>query len=296
MSIDWEVTFRRWKEPSSDTESQRAENSVRMIKEAVRDSSLSQRRVTVFIQGSYRNNTNVKQDSDVDICVCCNDLIVTDYTNASGMDDKRAGLVPATYTYTEFKNDVKEALIAKFGYSGITEGDKAFDVHENSYRIDADVVPAKERRLYSFDGTYIEGTQIVSKKGVIINNWPEQHYNNGVNKNNNTNYKFKFITRAIKRLKYHMVEKGINSAKPIPSYLVECLTYLVPDSYFTNESYKETVQSCLAYLWDKTKEVEKCKNETEINRVKYLFHSAQKWNTSQANQFLLDAWNYIASN
>ena len=52
------------------------------------------------------------------------------------------------YSYAQFKNDVQTALEDKFGTDGVTRGDKAFDVHANTYRVDADVVPAFAYRLY----------------------------------------------------------------------------------------------------------------------------------------------------
>ena len=70
MSIDWEQTFRNWSKPSSKTESTKAENAERMIRTAINNSQiLSAKDISVIPQGSYRNNTNVREDSDVDIAV-----------------------------------------------------------------------------------------------------------------------------------------------------------------------------------------------------------------------------------
>ena len=68
MTRDWETTFRLWSKPSSDTEEEKCNNTERMIRAAISESPvLSKRNVEVFAQGSYKNNTNVRQDSDVDI-------------------------------------------------------------------------------------------------------------------------------------------------------------------------------------------------------------------------------------
>lgn len=149
MSRDWEQTFRNWSKPSSDTEQQKAENAECMICDAIAESGkLSARNVQVFAQGSYKNNTNVREDSDVDICVCCYDSLFEDFSFANGLTRVNVGLSPATYLFPQFKNNVEEALVAKFGRAGVTRGNKAFDVHANSYRIDADVVPCFEHRRY----------------------------------------------------------------------------------------------------------------------------------------------------
>lgn len=295
MSIDWEQTFRKWSKPSSETESTKAENAERMIKAAIDNSQiLSTKDISVFPQGSYRNNTNVREESDVDICVCLNTLVSSDYSLVPGMNDKLAGLETAPYTYKQFKSDLEAALKNKFGSSGISRGDKAFDVHANSYRVDADVVPAIQGRLYynQNHNDFIRGTCIKPDSGGIIYNWPEQNYNKGVNKNKSTGNRFKLIVRAIKRLRNHLAEKDYETAKPIPSYLIECLVYVVPDQYFTGDSYKTNVENCINYLYNQIDS----SDWTEINEIKYLFRSQQMWNKTKVKEFLLTAWNYIQNN
>jgi len=45
-----------------------------MVGQAVREyAPLRAHNINVITQGSYRNNTNVRQESDVDICICCAD-------------------------------------------------------------------------------------------------------------------------------------------------------------------------------------------------------------------------------
>src|ERR1041385_6263941 len=141
MDRDWESTFRAWTAPSSPTEKQKQENAERMIGDAIRQhAALRTHSVSVFAQGSYRNNTNVRQDSNVDICVRCNDSFFFDLSQSGGLDRQDVGIWPASYLYDDFKNHVEEALCAKFGRQSVVRGNKAFDVKENTYRIAADVV------------------------------------------------------------------------------------------------------------------------------------------------------------
>ena len=66
MTRDWESAFSFWARPPSKTEEQRSENAIGAIRNAVNGSStLKQRKIMVFTQGSYRNRVNVRQDSDV---------------------------------------------------------------------------------------------------------------------------------------------------------------------------------------------------------------------------------------
>lgn len=61
----------------SQSENQRAENAVKLIKDAIsKDEKLKSMDIEVFVQGSYGNNTNVRSDSDVDVCVILKDVFV----------------------------------------------------------------------------------------------------------------------------------------------------------------------------------------------------------------------------
>ena len=130
ISCDWETQFREWARPPGKTEQDRCDNAISAIRNAIKTSEkLHAFSVSVFAQGSYRNNTNVRKDSDVDIGLLCTDTIIHD-PFPEGLTDKLLGLSPATYYYEEFKNDVEEALVSHFGRPAIKRGNKAFDVHE----------------------------------------------------------------------------------------------------------------------------------------------------------------------
>jgi hypothetical protein len=147
MSCDWEATFRSWGSPPSETEQTKCENAERAIRKAIAASSkLSAKPIEVFTQGSYANRTNVRQDSDVDICILYTGAFFPDYSLS--LSDGALGYSEGTYPYEDFRTDVEEALIDYFGGSAITRGNKAFDIHENTYRIDADAVPCFEHRRY----------------------------------------------------------------------------------------------------------------------------------------------------
>jgi len=144
---NWEDVFCTWGGPPSATEQTKCENAERAVRKAIDASAkLNTRSIEVFVQGSYANRTNVRQDSDVDICVLCDDVFFTDYTLSEGLNDAALGYKTAAYTYANFKNDVEAALKDYFGKDSVTRGNKAFDVHANTYRVDADVVPCLEHR------------------------------------------------------------------------------------------------------------------------------------------------------
>ena len=238
----------------------------------------------------------VRQDSDVDICVLYTGAFFSDYSMSEGLSGSVLGYTNADYRYPEFKNDVEDALVAYFGRDSVTRGNKAFDVHANTYRIDTDVVPAFEHRR--FHGTlqsnwYDSGTQILPGNGAQIINWPRQNYNNGVQKNVATGRRFKAITRILKRLRNEMADEGYAEAKPIPSYLIECLVWNVPNVGLGHDTLRADVRYSLAHLWNQTSTDETCKEWGEVNELKYLFQARQAWNRNQVQAFLQSAWNYI---
>jgi hypothetical protein len=298
MGVDWEETFRRWKNPSSDTEASKMENAGSMIRDAIRECHvLAKRTIEIFPQGSYRNNTNVRQDSDVDICVRCMDTCGNDFSQVPGLTMEGVGMIPATYLYPQFKNEVEAALVAKFGEKGVTRGPKAFDVHANGYRVDADVVAVIEHRRYyrNWRGEvqYYSGTEFYPDNGGKIINWPHQHYASGVEKNKATGSRFKYITRVLKRLRYRMEDDGIATAKPIPSYFIECLVWNAPNNCFGHDTYVADVRAVLAHLFNNTMRDDTCQEWTEVNELKYLFHWQQPWTRQQGFDFISAAWDYV---
>lgn len=294
---EWEQLFRTWAKPPTSTEGSRCDNAVAVVRNAVqRSEALAAHHVKVFAQGSYRNNTNVRASSDVDVCVCCYDTFF--FNVPPGLTLSSAGiLTPAAYSFTQFRTDVIDALESHLGTETVTPGDKCIDLHENTYRVDADVVPTFEHRSYYLRGLegfdYHSGTELRPASGGRIVNWPEQNYRHGTDKNEATGTRFKKVVRVLKRLKVEMEASGIPSAKSIPSYLVECMVWQAEDPSFGHGLYVDDVRSVLHYLFQGTKLLGDSDDWTEINRQKWLFHSSQPWTRADANRFVADAWDYV---
>jgi predicted nucleotidyltransferase len=294
---DWEATFSSWGAAPGATEQTKCENAERAVRKAISASTkLSSKSIDVFTQGSYANRTNVRQDSDVDICVLYTGAFFPDYSMSEGLSGAVLGYIDGKYPYNEFKDDVQAALVSYFGEESVTRGKKAFDVHANTYRIDADVVPCFENRR--FHGTpqnnwFHSGTQLRPDNGGVIVNWPRQNYDNGVEKNDATGRRFKAVTRILKRLRNEMSDEGYAAAEPIPSYLIECLVWNVPNDGFGHDALKADVRYALAHLWNETRALDSCKEWGEVNELKYLFRTSQPWSREQVKAFLQAAWDYI---
>ncbi len=297
MSRNWDVTFSFWGASPSNTEQEKCSNAERAVRKAIAASiTLSEKRTRVFVQGSYANGTNVRQDSDVDVCVLYTEAFFSDYSLTEGLSDVALGFPDAGYSYSTFKNDVHAALNSYFGREHVRRGNKALDIRENTYRVDVDVVPCFQHRLY--DGNlrehgFREGTQLFPDKGGAIVNWPKQNYDNGVTKNDLTGTRFKAITRILKNLRYELVDDGKKIAESIPSFLIECLVWNVPNDHLRLGTLKSGVRAAVAYLWNNTRTNEACEEWTEVNGIKYLFHFTQGWKRQDVNTFLQAVWDYV---
>jgi hypothetical protein len=292
-----EETLAFWATAPSQTEAEKAKHAEDAVRDAIdADNDLSELDISVFPQGSYKARTNVRQNSDIDICVRCNHPFFADYP--AGKTQADFGNRKGDLEYADFKNMVENALVVHFGRGAVTRGSKAFDIHENSYRIDADVIPTLERRWYTgrknADGShhYYRGVAFLPDQGSLINNWPEQNYVRGCEKNDACDRHFKRVVRIVKRLCYKMADDGVAAARTMGSFLIESLVYNVPNPAFSHQTYTADVESVLTHIYNATARDELCGDWREVNGFKILFHSTQTWTREQVHDFSLAAWRY----
>ena len=290
---DWESILSQWATAPSQSEIEKCERAVRMVREAIRgDTELDALNPEVFAQGSYANRTNTPQDSDVDICVRLNGTFW--YQLPAGITPAQYGFRDATISYEGFKSLVERALKAKFGSQSVNRGDKAITVRASTARVSADVVATLEHRRYGLNGPqdYERGAELRSDSGKQIINWPEQNYSNGIKKNDETDRRFKAVVRILKNLRAEMEESGISSASKIPSYLVECLIWNVPNERLLGDSSRLDLRRSIVFLYTAVSDKASCNEWGEVNERKYLFRDSQPWKREDVVQFLHDAWNY----
>lgn len=267
-----------------------------MIKAALdAHTELPEMNLRVFAQGSYRANTNIRADSDVDICVCNRKTVFTKFPE--GMSDTDFGYSSSNLSFSKYKNMISEALQNRFGFQGVTRGDKAFNVHANTYRIIADVVPTFEFREYykKSDGTYgrREGVRFITDSGKAITNWPDQTYKNGTEKTESTGRLYKQVVRVLKGLRNTMQEEGIAEANNVASFLIESVIWNVSDEFFDGDSLYDVVSNIVTQAWHSTEVDDRCKEWAEVNDIKYLFRSSQPWKRAETNAFLLAVISHV---
>lgn len=293
-----EDSFISWSKGPAQTESDKCDNAEAAVRKAIKaDAKLTSLDITVSAQGSYLARTNVRQNSDVDICICYNTAFFPDYPE--GTTKETFGHIDSTMSFTDFKNMVHQALENYFGKDNVTWGNKAFDIHANTYRIDADVLPTFEHHRYTgkfnADGShhYLSGVGFKPDNGSLIKNWPEQTYDNGVARNTATGRKYKRVIRILKRLRDKMQSENIYAAVNIPSFLIECLVWNADVEAFTKDTYTDILRYVIADTWNRTRKDEDCSEWREVNELKDLFRNSQPWTRQQANNFLQTAWDYI---
>lgn len=291
-----EERLQSWTAPFSDTEKQRAENAIKMIRAAIDGSEeLKRMDIELFTQGSYANNTNVRSESDIDICVMLKDVFHGVYPDGKKKEDY--GFTAASLTFSRYRDMVKSALQVKFGLGYVSDGNKSLKIDENTYHVKADVVPAFQLRNYQYlrstdSARYVEGTWFMSKAGEEIINYPKKHISNGTTKNNETNYRYKKLVRIMKHIRNEMIDDKEANGEKITSFLVECLVWNIPNSTITGSTtWTETVKQAIIYLYNTIKDG-KHYDWGEVSEMLYLFRG-RKWTDQDAKQWLYDAWNYL---
>jgi hypothetical protein len=300
MTRNWEATLEAWVRPASENEEEKRDRTQQEISDAIRaHPKLAKEPIRIYAKGSYKNNTNVRLDSDVDINAEYYGFVYSDiHSSVQGLTKEDVGITPYTgdYSVDQFKSDLNEALVRAFGSSAVTPGNIAYRIREKKTTLPADVVPCFEnwiidgRNQYG-SARYRQGVRIFPRRGSYINNWPTQHYENGVLKNDATGRRFKRIVRALKRLENELVDQGL--LKSVPSYLIECLVYNVPNDRFGHPTYLADIRSALAVIFNGTLRDDACEDWEEVNGVKFLFRGNPSWTREQAHTFADKAWDYM---
>ena len=294
-----EDQLNNWRKPPSNTEEQRLETTERRIREAIQKSDeLKEYDVEVFGQGSYANDTIVKLESDVDINVCSTAYFFTEY-GADSLSDKTFGYEAGNHSYSDFKEKVRKALVAEVGSTNVKEKNKCFSVVENSNRVKADVEPAFELRRHNdaISAHVIKGVRYFAKDGTRVSNYPKQHIDNGKRKNANTQRRFKRVVRMFKKVRYKMIDEGIQVSPNITSFLLECLVWNVSNYIFNvYDTWTDCVKESIRHIYQKTKNEDSCKEWGEVSELLYLFKGNRKWSVSDVNSYMVQMWNYMGFN
>jgi hypothetical protein len=290
-----ETQLETWSHQGSITQSSSTYSTIKNALEEA-GSAYDDKSYKVFLQGSYGNDTNIYSESDVDVVIRLDSTFYKDLESLS-QDQKEAynaAYSSATYTWSQFKNDVLTHLTTKYP-TAISSGAKAIKIAASGNRRNADVIAATQfRRYHKFlsldDQNYDEGICFFNSAGYRIANYPNQHSKNCTTKHQATNSWFKPMVRILKNMRGKLVADGVISSGAAPSYYIEGLLYNVPNDKF-GKNYGDTFVNSINWInsADKTKFV--CANEQY-----YLLRkdSLVCWEPDKGEEFiqaLINLWN-----
>lgn len=245
-----------------------------------------------YLQGSYRNSTNIRGDSDVDVVLELTSAFHYDPSSLSPHEQSTLAdsFSPATYGWNDFRRETLKALADGFGRELVAQGNKAIKLKATPPSLAADVVVCMTHRRYTNYHSFVEGIAfraLRDKRWVV--NFPKEHYDNGAAKSRRTGPRYKRTVRMFKNARNrlesdHRIGQGL-----APSYFVECLLYNAPDSAF-QPSFQETYRLVVNWMLQADLKALVCQN----GRQNLFGPSPEQWSEADAEDFarhLAALWN-----
>jgi hypothetical protein len=274
-----------WIKPSSATEQDQQDRAERMVKAAIAASAeLKGVSLATYTKGSYPNNTNVRQDSDVDVVVELQACSYYDGTHPGAPSRYKGPWTPQVW-----REAVVRSLVEHFGASEVdSTGRIAINVRAKSgSRPSADVVPSFNYNRYDSAATH-SGSCVFPRDGSAkVVNWPDQQLANGKTKNAACGQRYKAYVRALKNSENHL--SGAGTIADLPSYFMECLVYNVPNQILQTGDLDAGWRATLAALWGQL-DGSGFDTMVEPNELKWLFKGTQKWSVADGKSLVLATW------
>lgn len=249
MNITEEQLVQLAKAPS-ETEEEKCRMARERIEKALRAEFGDS--IRVFLQGSYKNRTNVKQESDVDIIVEYTGTYFHELHMLSPQELQRYWElhVPVKYPYHKFKDDVTRILTTEFDQGEVKRVDKCVKVFKNGERVHADVIPCFTHNCYSTATTVAyKGIHFITDTGVDTFNYPEHHHENGEVKNIITKGRFKDMVRILKNIRYDLIDAGKIAEKDMASYFIESLVWNLPNPIFIGAENSTMLKNVMVLIY-----------------------------------------------
>lgn len=221
------------------------------------------------LQGSYSNDTNIQDDSDVDIVL---ELQSTSHYKAGSTYD----------IWKMFRRDALRALRKGFGEKYVGQGSKSIKVKAIQSTLAADVVVCLPYDTHARNSSSVEGITFWALPGKCwVGSHPKQHSENGKDKDKRTSQRYKRTVRMFKSARNHLESEGLISADLAPSYFVECLVYNAPD-YAFQPGFQNTY--CEIVNWMRRDPIEGllCQN----GQQRLFGPSPEQWNIEDAREFI----------
>ena len=276
-----ESTLSKWSHHQAGTAFKQAHLPIRRALDAY--AWPSELKYEVFLQGSYKNDTNLGGDSDVDVVVRLTHRLKPRVAilAGKGLQDDGSHKV-ALERWRSFRNHALKAMRGRFG-DAVKSSRKTLKVAKGPTPADADVVVTL---------SYEEGIGFYlpdDRRWVVSH--PQQHHLRGSKKERAANGRFKRTIRMFKAARNRLVDEEVLKKEDAPSYFIECLLYNVPDALFKPE-LASTYTGILAWLKTANLQDFQCQNGEAL-----LFgRGREQWTVKKARAFIRglqhmwDAW------
>ena len=227
----------------------------------------------VFLQGSYKNDTNLGRESDVDVVVRLSHRLRPRVAKLSGQQLQGDASHQGAYQqWKSFRDHALKAMRARFG-NAAHSGRKTLKVPKGRIPADADlVVTLRFREGIAF---YLPD----ERRWVV--SLPQQHHARGVRKERATSNRFKRSIRMFKAARNQLVETKALTKEEAPSYFIECLIYNVPENLFAPK-LAPTYTGIVDWLSSAKLNDFKCQN----GQVDLFGQEREQWSVKKARAFV----------
>lgn len=235
----------------------------------------------VFLQGSYKNHTNLRGDSDVDVVIQLQDRIKPNLAALRGkkLTTNKSHQV-ALQRWQSFRTHALQATRAKFSDS-VQSGRKTLKISKGKIPASADLVVT----LIHSDGLAF---YLPDERRWVVS-YPQLHHGRGNRKERSTGNRFKRTIRMFKVARHELLRRKMIAEDTTSSYFIECLLYNVPDQYF-RKTLMKTYEDIVVWLSSA-----KLRGFTSQNgKVKLFGGQPEQWDAAKARGFvraLANLWN-----
>ena len=266
-----ERTLSRWSHHQAATAFTQAHVPLRQALDAHK--GLSQFKYEVFLQGSYKNDTNLGGDSDVDVVIRLAHKLDPQVVALTGAELQRVDAHnDAHRQWRLFRRHALRAVRAHFGDEA-SSGRKTLKIKKGTLPADADLVVTL--RYQGGIAFYLSD----ERRWVV--SFPQQHHQWGLMKEKATSGRFKRTVRMFKAARNRLVETKALTKDDAPSYFIECLLYNAPDRLF-EPKLAPTYTGVIGWL--KTAELDgfQCQNR----KVALFGPGKEQWSMKRAKAFV----------
>lgn len=293
---DFNINLNKWAKPLNMYTDGVIKNIVNDIRSVIGSDAYSQDIYSVIPFGSQYYDNAVSSITPLDIYVLNKSAYYFDVSK--DVDINTLNIEKKYIDYKNYRHTLYKDIQKKFKKQNVGLGDISISIKKQAYSIN--LVASYSYRSYqnvidkNGDSivSFIEGATFFDKDENQIINYPFHDEKNYLTENIKTDYRFNSIVRVLKNLSNWISRKEGYSTMMRP-YLINCLVYNVPTTMLKRMvGYDELILEMVDYLHD-VLTTDLYRDMYEVNDIKLLFSSKQKWNKKLVLNFLLKCREYM---